>query len=149
MLVPQGLLPTLVTRPTEITLRIMRSVLKSYEQRTRVTSSIFWDITPCSPLNVNRRFGGKSCLHLQDRRINRARNRHEAGSKFFLAYSSTFKMDAICSSETSVDFQRTTRRYIPEDGTLHNHRCENLKSYREFFCMEVALLNTGLYCRQI
>jgi hypothetical protein len=31
--------------------------------------------------------------------------------------------------ETSVDFQRTTRRYIPEDSTLHNHRCENLKSY--------------------
>jgi hypothetical protein len=38
-------------------------------------------------------------------------------------------MEAICSSETSVDFQRTTRRYIPEDSTLHNHRCENLKSY--------------------
>jgi hypothetical protein len=39
------------------------------------------------------------------------------------------KMEAICSSETSVDFQRTTRRYITEDSTLHNHRCENLKSY--------------------
>jgi hypothetical protein len=43
--------------------------------------------------------------------------------------SSTLKMKAICSSETPVDTQRTTRRYIPEDGTLHNHRCENLKSY--------------------
>jgi hypothetical protein len=30
---------------------------------------------------------------------------------------STLKMEAICSSETSVD-TRTTRRYIPEDGTL-------------------------------
>jgi hypothetical protein len=28
-------------------------------------------------------------------------------------------MEAICSSETSVDFHRTTRRYILEDGTLH------------------------------
>jgi hypothetical protein len=27
-------------------------------------------------------------------------------------------MEAICPSETSVDTQRTTRRYIPEDGTL-------------------------------
>jgi hypothetical protein len=35
-------------------------------------------------------------------------------------------MEAICSSETSVDFQRTTRAYIPED----NHRCETLKSYK-------------------
>jgi hypothetical protein len=42
--------------------------------------------------------------------------------------SLTLKIEAICSSETSVDTQRTTRRYIPEDGTLHNHRCENLKS---------------------
>jgi hypothetical protein len=33
-----------------------------------------------------------------------------------------------CSSETLVDFKRTTRRHIPEDRT-HNHRCENLKSY--------------------
>jgi hypothetical protein len=40
-------------------------------------------------------------------------------------------MEAICSYETSVDTQRTTRRYIPEDGTLHNHSCENLKSYVE------------------
>jgi hypothetical protein len=33
-------------------------------------------------------------------------------------YSSTLKMENVCSSETSVDFQRTTRRYIPEDTTL-------------------------------
>jgi hypothetical protein len=46
-----------------------------------------------------------------------------------LAYPSNLKMEATCSSQTSVDFQRTTRRYIPEDRTLHNHRCENLKYY--------------------
>jgi hypothetical protein len=28
-------------------------------------------------------------------------------------------MEAICCSETSVDTQRTTWRYIPEDGTLY------------------------------
>jgi hypothetical protein len=28
------------------------------------------------------------------------------------------KMEAVCSSETSVGTQRTTRRDIPEDGTL-------------------------------
>jgi hypothetical protein len=41
-------------------------------------------------------------------------------------------MEAIFSSETSVDTQRTMRCYIPKDGTLHNYRCKNLKSYREF-----------------
>jgi hypothetical protein len=34
---------------------------------------------------------------------------------------------AICSPETSVDFQQTTWHYIPEDRTLHKHRCENVK----------------------
>jgi hypothetical protein len=28
-------------------------------------------------------------------------------------------------------FQQTTRRYIPEDRTLHNNRCENLKTYKD------------------
>jgi hypothetical protein len=37
-------------------------------------------------------------------------------------------MEAICSSETSVDIQRTTRRYIVDESTITNHRCENLKS---------------------
>jgi succinate dehydrogenase/fumarate reductase cytochrome b subunit len=32
--------------------------------------------------------------------------------------SSTLKMEAICSSETSVVTQQTTRRHIPEDDTL-------------------------------
>jgi hypothetical protein len=43
--------------------------------------------------------------------------------------SSTLKLEAICSSGTSVDTQRTTRRHIPEDDAIHNHCCENLKSY--------------------
>jgi hypothetical protein len=32
-----------------------------------------------------------------------------------LAYSSTLKIEAKCSSGTSVDFQQPTRRYIPKD----------------------------------
>jgi hypothetical protein len=36
----------------------------------------------------------------------------------FLAYSSTLNMEATCSSETSADFQRTTRHYIAEDRNL-------------------------------
>jgi hypothetical protein len=38
-------------------------------------------------------------------------------------------MVATCSSVTSVDFQRTTGRYIPEDRTLHNHHRENIKFF--------------------
>jgi hypothetical protein len=55
------------------------------------------------------------------------------------AYFSTLKMEAICSSVTLVDFQWATQRYIPQDSTLHNHHCENLKSYK--ICVVSNILN--------
>jgi hypothetical protein len=63
----------------------------------------------------------------------------EAGSKQNI---STLKMEATCSRETSVDFRLTTRHYIPEHRTLHNHRCENLKSFARWN-------NCGILRRQI
>jgi hypothetical protein len=53
-----------------------------------------------------------------------------------LAYSPILKMETAYSSETSVDFQQNTRRYIPEDIILLNHSCENLKSYKKFISIK-------------
>jgi hypothetical protein len=96
-------------------------------------STFFWDITPCSPLKVNLRFGRTYRFHLQGQRISQGRNQRERRwlclTVYCSTYSSNLKMEAKFSSETSVDFQRTTRHYTPEHITLHNHRCENLKSY--------------------
>jgi hypothetical protein len=47
----------------------------------------------------------------------------------FLTASSTLNMEVTYSSEMLIDFQRATWRYIAEERPLHNHRCENLKSY--------------------
>jgi hypothetical protein len=69
-------------------------------------STVFWDITLCSPLKVNRRFGGTHRLHLQGRRISRARNQHENRWQ-----------------------AEITRCHIPEDSNNRNHPSENLKSY--------------------
>jgi hypothetical protein len=40
----------------------------------------------------------------------------------------TLMMEVICSSEALV-LPRPTRHDIPEDGILHSHHRENLKSY--------------------
>jgi hypothetical protein len=38
------------------------------------------------------------------------------------------KMEATCCLETSVNFQLTTRRCIPEGITHYSNRCQELKS---------------------
>jgi hypothetical protein len=42
-----------------------------------------------------------------------------------LTYSSTMNIETELSSETSVDFYRTTRNYIPKDSTRLTRRCES------------------------
>jgi hypothetical protein len=86
-------------------------------------SIIFWDVTPCSLLSCNRRIGGTYRLHLQGRRNNFSKNQQASRwQACFLVLaeiiSSTLEMEAICSSETSVESQQTTRRHIPEYDTL-------------------------------
>jgi hypothetical protein len=56
------------------------------------------------------------------------------------AYSAKLKMEAICSSETSVGFQRTIQRKIPEERTLHNHRFEDVKSYMATLSSTILML---------
>jgi hypothetical protein len=51
--------------------------------------SVFWDVAPCSHVEVDRRF-------------------------------IALMMEAVRTSETSVNFNVTTRRYISEDSKLRN-----------------------------
>jgi hypothetical protein len=41
-------------------------------------------------------------------------------------------MEAASTSETSVNFYQTTRRYNPEDSHFHSRRRENLKSRQQY-----------------
>jgi hypothetical protein len=52
---------------------------------------IFWDITPCSPLKINRRFGGTYRFHLQAEQETSVK----AGGKQSRAHSSTLMMEAM------------------------------------------------------
>jgi hypothetical protein len=81
----------LVTILTELSWQILDHFNKEV---LRQKTCMFSDIAPCSPLKVNR---------------------------FERNMSPPFSLlmtEATCSSETSVDFQRTTWRYIPEDRIL-------------------------------
>jgi hypothetical protein len=61
-----------------------------------MTKIIFWDVTPCSLVEVHGRFGGTYCLHIQGRSVSQGSNQQEVGGK------QTFKMEAVSSSEMSV-----------------------------------------------
>jgi hypothetical protein len=58
---------------------------------------------------------------------------NNAGSKQILvsclAYSLTLMMEATCSTETTVGFQRTIQLYTREYKTPHKHGREKLRSY--------------------
>jgi hypothetical protein len=86
-----------------------------------VQSSVFWYMTPCSLLKSKKpgwsmRQAQVSCFTLVS----------------YVVYFSTLKMEATCSSETSSDFQRTTRRSIPEDRTLRIIEDGSIKEFIGF-----------------
>jgi hypothetical protein len=76
-------------------------------------------------------------------------------SSAYSLYSSTLKIEAVCSSETSVDFKRTTRPYIPEERTVHNHGYENHRFYYSllFQCRKHVFLrrmpSSGMWLRVV
>jgi hypothetical protein len=56
--------------------------------------TVFWDIAPSSLVEVYRYFRGACCLHYQGDMV-----------------------EAVSTSETSVNFHKTTRRNILEDSS--------------------------------
>jgi hypothetical protein len=72
------------------------SCTKKLKTNTIIRDSIFWAISPYSPLKVNRHFGETCLQSLLATCFTLASG---------LAYSSTLKMEATYSSETSIDFQ--------------------------------------------
>jgi hypothetical protein len=116
-----------------------------------IKNSVFWDITRCSSVKIYQGLEGTYRLHLQGQRTSQARNQQPRLAACFVLvscfdYSSTLKLGPICSSQTSVDFQRTTSPYIPEKRSLHSHRCENLKSSIRLILMIDICYLSNKYC---
>jgi hypothetical protein len=77
---------------------------------SRVAVSMY--VTPCDPVQLQRRFGEIYCLRRSVRRIAEATKQ--------ATYSLTLKKERVFSSETSVSFYQTTQRKIPQNGTLYS-----------------------------
>jgi hypothetical protein len=71
-------------------LEVLTAVIMNY---------ILWNITPCSPLNVNRHFGGTCRLHLHGRRISQARDQHEECSKQSQQAHTNFLLSLLLNPE--------------------------------------------------
>jgi hypothetical protein len=86
-------------------------------------SIIFWVVTPCSPLKVNRRFGG-ACRF---QRIRQVSNQQDLGSKH------------------SSKFLRQIRELLPiwTGSILHSHCYKNLKLNNAIIWRNSPLLDNG------
>jgi hypothetical protein len=62
---------------------------------TNMKMTVFWDVAPCSLVEINRRFGDAYCHII------------------------VLMMEAVSTSETSVKLYQTTRRNISEDSLHH------------------------------
>jgi hypothetical protein len=54
-------------------------------------------------------------------------------------------MEAVRASDASANLYQTARRHIPEDSTLHSHRCENFKSHLGLMPFLVLLLFSAFF----
>jgi hypothetical protein len=98
--------------------------------------TVFRDDAPSSPVETGRRFIGVYCLYLCIRR--RENLKYHLINLFWKAilhYVWGFEtfigliMEAVSTSEMSVNFYKTTWRNAPQDSHLHIRRRKNLKSH--------------------
>jgi hypothetical protein len=73
------------------------NVLTDYHEILYKKMTVFWDVAPCSLVEVYRRFRGACFLHHQGDELTEAES----------------------TSETSVNFYQTTRRNIPSQSSSY------------------------------
>jgi hypothetical protein len=92
-----------------------------------------WELTSCSPLTIKLMFRNMSPFsRLTSKQIKKLvwrKNKQRSMLVSRFAYFSILKTEAICFSETSVEFHYFTQRYNPEATCLHSHALLFIFSY--------------------
>jgi hypothetical protein len=101
-------------------------------------SSVVWNITPCIPLKVNRRFGGTCRLQLEGRKISQAWKQVTSRAAFTLVscilYSSTLKMKATYLPKRRLTF-----------NGLYSAISQKMKLFRNITNTAMCNRRTNLY----
>jgi hypothetical protein len=77
-------------------------------------STMFPDVTSCSPVEVHRRFGGSHCCCCFLCLV-------------LLGLLPDAEMEAVRSSETPVNFYQTTRRHVINDSTVQSNNFRQIE----------------------
>jgi hypothetical protein len=101
-------------------------------------------------VEIHRLNGRTYCLHLQAGRRTKKRVENSAWccrpKRKYLAYSFALKMEAICSSEISVDVYRSTRHLNPKCRVPSSHPWEReLQHNRQERVFHISKLATPVY----
>jgi hypothetical protein len=126
----------------------VRSDSQQFLAAANMSTTIFWNGTPCSLVGVYRGVGTISIFRVENY-CEQARARAEIlplstslQLLFLSAYcafcmlallTSTLQMETIGSFETPVYCYEFARNYISEDLALHNHRCEKFQYHKVIF----------------
>jgi hypothetical protein len=117
--------------------------------KSLLKNEIVWVKTLYIAVEIRRCFGRTYRLHLHDRIESRARNICQpelllafkcqaTDSSPWCIFPPGLLFSPACSSETSADFNRTTRRSNRKDNTFHAPRCVSNKS-KLFFLVSFFL----------
>jgi hypothetical protein len=96
-------------------------------------SSVYWHVTPCTSLKINRCFGETCRLQIQSLRISQTRNQHEAGSRqsLYILSRNWVTVDGVWIVTTSMssaiansyNLQFTTARTKSSQSAVSSSRC--------------------------
>jgi hypothetical protein len=127
-----------------------------------VRSTISWVASPCSSVKIHGRLGGTHLFHPQGRRVSQRISGQVSkcnslslppASCWFLAwlYPWTLRMEAISFSESSMEFYRTTRKYVPTgrtacfEGEKYDHIGESKFGVAPYVIMAASSLSWEFY----
>jgi hypothetical protein len=101
---------------------LLGPLLSGYEILTAVVmkGSVLWDITPCTPLKVNRRFEGTCRLHLQGRKVSHARNQREA--ELYLPHASRWLLVLFGAEDGGGMSLRNISRPSTDSSAISQYR---------------------------